>query len=193
MYTHQTREEALWVVVILTDGIANTTDMATGDDITDFATYPLGFCPNPSDPLLPRCQDKDVTTRHADTNALYDADDYARDMADYLGCYPGDTSVTCSAAVDDRVGAVVFTIGLGDDVVENYNEVNGLPYGVSLLRYVAAVGYDGDPGTDPCSGLYGTLAEWKEWCGNYYFSPEGNELVEIFEDIASRIFTRLTY
>jgi hypothetical protein len=62
-----------------------------------------------------------------------------------------------------------------------------------LLRYVAAVGDDGNAATDPCSGLYGSAADWEEWCGNYYFSPTGNDLDLIFEDIASRIFTRIIH
>ena len=73
-------------------------------------------------------------------------------------------------------GAVVFTIGLGDGVLDNTNEASSLPYGTALLRYIAAVGDDGDPGTDPCDDLWEDQYEWQEWCGNYYYSPEGDQL-----------------
>jgi hypothetical protein len=89
-------------------------------------------------------------------------------------------------------GAVMFTIGLGNGVLDTANEVNGKPYGTALLRYIAAVGDDGDPGSDPCSIYWEDAADWEEWCGNYYFSPEGNQLSAVFQDIASRVFTRLT-
>jgi hypothetical protein len=55
-------------------------------------------------------------------------------------------------------------------------------------RYIAAVGYDGDPTTDDCDGV-GTGNS----CGNYYFAEEGFELEAVFEAIASRIFTRITH
>lgn len=188
MFAYQTREDSLWVVILLTDGMANATDIDASDDITNFATYPLGACPN--DWTFPLCQDENVLTRHTSSSPQYDADDYARDMADFVGCYPQGQAAACGSVQGQ--GAVIFTIGLGNGVIDTSNEVNGLPYGVSLLRYIAAVGYDGDPATDPCAGLYDNLDEWKEWCGNYYFSPQGNQLLSVFEDIASRIFTRLS-
>jgi hypothetical protein len=92
-------------------------------------------------------------------------------------------------------GAVIFAIGLGDEVINTINEVHGRPYGADLLRYIARVGYAGDPRlkNDPCKDLYDNLNEYKQWCGNYYFSPTGSQLTRIFEDIASRIFTRLVH
>lgn len=186
MFALETREDALWVVVLLTDGMANTTDVVSGDDITDYTTYPIGYCPNAEDPSLPRCQDKDVTTRHHSGDSAYDADDYARDMADFVGCYPPPLTASACGNVTGQ-GAVIFTIGLGDEVLRLDN--NGRPYGATLLRYIAAVGYDGDPATDPCEGV----TDYTAWCGNYYFSPTGPGLTRIFEDIASRIFTRITH
>jgi hypothetical protein len=187
------REDALWVVVLLTDGLANATDPAPGDNPTEPSSYPIGFCPE--DDTL--CQDTNVRTRHADTSPEYDADDYARDMADFVGCFPTNQAATCT---QEGQGAVIFSIGLGPEVLNNYDgkapeEVNGIPYGVSLLRYVAAVGDDGDPdpNTDPCRDLYGGINEWRRWCGNYYYSPTGNQLNQVFEEIASRIFTRIAH
>ena len=87
MFALETREDALWVVILLTDGMANATTPANSDNVTDFTTYPMGYCPN--DWTEPLCQDESVSTRHVDTDIPnYDADDYARDMADFVGCYP---------------------------------------------------------------------------------------------------------
>jgi hypothetical protein len=64
--------------------------------------------------------------------------------------------------------------------------------GEKLLRYVAGVGDDGDPDTppayEPCFGI-----ATGENCGNYYFAPVGADLLEVFEAIAARIFTRITH
>ena len=187
-FNYQTREDALWVVILLTDGMANATDPESNDDITNFSTYPVGYCPN--EWTFPLCQDEDVSTRHSSGNLMYDADDYARDMADYVGCYPTNQADACGSVQGQ--GAVIFTIGLGEGVIDTSNEVSGLPYGTALLRYIGAVGDDGDPATDPCIPYWEDAADWEEWCGNYYFSPEGNQLSAVFQDIASRVFTRLT-
>lgn len=190
MFAVDTREDALWIVVMLTDGMANVTDQEEDDIVTSQATYPIGFCPDAlGDPntILPNCQDEDVTTRHSDGNANYDADDYARDMADFVGCMPINPAASCGGQTGQ--GAVIFAIGLGDIVLDDINEAHGRPYGATLLRYIAAVGDDGDATTDPCSGI----GNYTTWCGNYYFAPTGNQLNRIFEDIASRIFTRLTH
>jgi hypothetical protein len=166
--------------------MANATILDSGDDITSFPTYPIGFCPYQATP--PLCQDKDVDNYHDNTSPNYDADDYARDMADFVGCMPVAPSGFCSATGQ---GAVIFAIGLGNGVLDSTNEVGGRPYGASLLRYIANVGYDGDPNPalDPCLGE----SDYTAWCGNYYYSPTGNQLSRVFEDIASRIFTRITH
>ena len=164
------------------------------DNIQDYTTYPVGYCPTESDPTFPLCQDKDVSTRHSSTSASYDADDYARDMADYVGCYPVNPASGCGEI--NGQGAVIFAIGLGNGVLDNgclYGtcEAASEPYGATLLRYVANVGYDGDPDPahDPCIDV----SDYTAWCGNYYYSPTGSDLDRVFEDIAARIFTRLTH
>jgi hypothetical protein len=93
---------------------------------------------------------------------------------------------------------VIFAIGLGDLVTDaagcwpSYSPTCHDNAGEQLLRYVAGVGIDNDPtwpdANDPCDGV----AEGVD-CGNYYFSPTGAGLTEVFEAIASRIFTRLTH
>jgi hypothetical protein len=95
-------------------------------------------------------------------------------------------------------GAVIFTIGLGDLMTDTqacapyYDGACEPDLGEQLMRYVAGAGDDNDPGTDwtqdPCY-----LKPTRASCGNYYFSPTGAGLMEVFEAIASRIFTRLTH
>jgi hypothetical protein len=198
MFTYEQRDEALWVVVVLTDGMANTTDREESDDVFAPASYPIGFCPDAQDgpPVFPMCQDEDVDTHHDDGTPEYDADDYARDMADFVGCLSVNPAPDCA---DEGQGAIIFAIGLGDGVQDNGCdrgvceggglEIEAKPYGASLLRYIAAVGDDGNSDTDPCA----LISDYTRWCGNYYFAPEGPQLSRIFEDIASRIFTRITH
>ena len=206
MFAKNTREESLWVVVLLTDGMANATFPADSppDNITEFSTYPMGYCPNAigdaSDPsLYPLCQDHNVSSRHSRSSSNYDADDYARDMADFVGCMPINWAAGCPTSIDSTTGktvsgqgALIYAIGLGDGVLDTTNEAHGKPYGATLLRYIAAVGYDGDPNTDVCPTPH-SLNDYKNWCGNYYYAPQGPQLTKIFEDIASRIFTRLVH
>ena len=76
-----TRDESLWVVILLTDGTANIGYKPDG--VT-------AYCPNAN--IFNFCQDTrvdgsiDVDSRHnaATQPSLYDPDDYTRDMADYL-------------------------------------------------------------------------------------------------------------
>jgi Flp pilus assembly protein TadG len=209
MFALETRPSALWVVVLLTDGAANTTfrkgDIyeSSPDRINDYSTYPMGYCPNPwQDPF---CIDWDVTTRHLKLSdgtypSNYDAEDYARDMADFVGCPPQITNVTPTPDPDNTCvevsgqGAVIFSIGLGQKVLDHNNEINGKPFGATLLRYISRVGYssNSNPANDPCL-TYDQAGDYTSWCGNYYYSPSGNQLVHVFEDIASRIFTRLVH
>jgi len=125
------REDALWVVVLLTDGAANASTDISG-------TLQFGFCPPPTHGTPPYCRDASAATRHCadpDTRTRceakggvwdpnnYDADDFARDMADFVG-------------LDQK--ALTFTIGLGKLVV---NAPQGDPdAGEKLLQYAADVG-----------------------------------------------------
>ncbi len=193
------RDEAVWIVILLSDGGAN----AARDD----ATPPEWICPGGPDVptwVTPFCRDADTSSRHVSTNALYDADDAARDAADWVGC-PDSNSFPpiaptippgCAAQAPGGQGAVIFTIALGDLTVENecdiYYSDHGLTcdpdLGEQLMRYVAAVGDDNNPTTDACAS---TPSE--DDCGNYYFSPTGAGLMDVFEALASRIFTRITH
>ena len=135
------RQGSLWVVVLLTDGSANGGPF-------DEATSQAVACPNSTwNPQNgPLCRDSSSNTRHCgpfdmarcilNGNGLpipdnpggfiagvqdlnhYDADDYARDMADYVG-------------IDQN--ALIFTIGLGKQV----GLPVGDPAGERLLQYAA--------------------------------------------------------
>jgi len=182
------REDALWIVILLTDGAANATLPASDDVLTSAATMratlPFGHCPSGTFGSPPFCRDTNPDSRHAAGTSSYDADDYARDMADFVACSA--TSPAPGCAVGGQ-SAAIFTIGLGPLVLRSSG--GSKPDGGALLRYIAAVGDDGDPATDLCQGI----TDYTVWCGNYYYSPTGSRLDKVFEDIASRLFTRLTH
>jgi Flp pilus assembly protein TadG len=160
----------------------------------------------------PYCRDGRSETRHDWTDFWYDVEDAAKDAADRLGCYqnsnPG-RSTHCSTwdgdkgyggpGVDDGFEALVFSIGMGPTLLaascdHNYYDGSDLDHtcepdlGERLLRYVAAVGDDGNPDTDLCEG-----APPGTDCGNYYYRASATDLDTVFDDIAKRIFTRLTH
>jgi len=95
------------------------------------------------------------------------------------------TVVTGQEPIGNDIG--IFSIGLGDVVKTNAMGVVTESYGEDLLRYMAAVGDDGDRDTDPCASI-----TYKTSCGQYYYAPSGDELLPIFEEIASRIYTRIS-
>jgi hypothetical protein len=144
--------------------------------------------------VQPFCRDPWSGTRHAFGDSDFDTDDAARNAADFVGC---DATTPAADCTSTGQGAVIFSIGLGELMTEANVDACETAYGAgscepdlgeSLLRYVAAVGDDGDPGTDPCSAIAAGNS-----CGNYYFSPTGSGLLKVFEAIASRIFTRITH
>jgi hypothetical protein len=192
--TDPIREEAVWIVILLTDGGANA---ATDKD----GAWVCPGSPGVANWVEPLCRDPIAATRHISTAPEYDPDDAARDLADWVGCLDSNTPPAkqfggCAAlAPTYGQGAVIFTIGLGE-LVTNNTSCNGTVWGAAceldvgekLMRYIAAVGDDGNPLTDPCQ----TAVVGKD-CGNYYYSPTGAGLLEVFEAIASRIFTRITH
>lgn len=146
-------------------------------------------------------------TRNESSQAAlyYSAEDYARDIVDVNAltvggrtCRPGPVANTCVSELYNYneahegtrlIGApmALYTIGLGPNVTFGPDRSGEL-----LLRYMAAVGDDGDRVTDPCLSSPGNPLGRGVNCGNYYFAPDTTQLVPIFEDIARRIFTRLT-
>lgn len=141
------RQEALWVVILLTDGVANA-----GYDEHGLYFCPVGTWINPDVP--PKCNDGRSATRHAAGSGAYDAEDYAYDAADF-------------DAVSQH--ALIFTIGLGDKVIQPSSE-DGTPLGKLFLEYAA----------DKGDGLY-------------TFAPDSAALLVIFQEIANNILTRLAH
>jgi len=148
------REDALWAVILLTDGAANA----------GYDKFDNPICPEYTWVREPFCRDLDArpsltstyNARHIFTQTtLYDADDYARDMVDFVA--------------EDQ-NALIYSVGLGSLVQAiSDGEVTNTPPGETLLKYSASKGF-----------------------GVYYFAPGGDQLVDIFNEIGSKIATRLT-
>jgi Flp pilus assembly protein TadG len=194
MFAQASRPDALWVVIFLSDGAANASNATTG--------HIYGYCPT-TDWTSPFCRDLladplNLNSHHNGTSdpLHYDADDYARDSADFVGCAQTDLRELCASShlPSGGQGALVFTIGLGNQVTKRYPG-DDMPAGVALLRYIAAVGGGSDPinipASDPCHE-YNIAMDWQSNCGNYYYDATGNKLIPVFEEIASRIFTRIS-
>jgi Flp pilus assembly protein TadG len=170
-----TRQEALWVVILLTDGTANA---GSGYDVSGTLQYycPTGLRDTNQIGVHPLCNDGtnkglyDAGGHYINRHSLaanlpnYDAADFAYDMADYVGLpYPAGQ------------GALIYAIGLGP-LVNNYPMSNPVPppatigLGKLFLKYAS---------TDITSGLY-------------YDAPSPAQLTEIFRKIAENIATRLS-
>ncbi len=148
------RRDALWVVILLTDGAANA---------------PASFCPsdwweNPfcrsflTDAAWKRyCVAGTYTYCTGEGGvvdpAKYNTDDYARDMFDFVG---------------REQEALIYTIGLGDQVQTSLPVVYGKGAGERLLEYGARVGE-----------------------GAAIFVDAGGQLVAAFGQILDSISTRL--
>ncbi|MGD0750638.1 MAG: vWA domain-containing protein [Anaerolineales bacterium] len=165
------RQDVLWVVILLTDGVPNA---GHNDDATIY------FCPQDTWSLLPRCNHGDPNPADrlkAPVNgpfALeYDASDYAYDMADFVGLpYPKGQN------------ALLYTIGLGPEV-DNYaqpgyvdpNNTDLTDYPLSkneglgriFLNYAAAAGR-----------------------GSAFYAAQPSDLDKIFTLIGSNIATRIS-
>ena len=120
------RLNSLWVVILLTDGVANA----------GYGGSPLTYyCPNttwyggPTVPFL--CNDAISATRHGpSTSSDYDAEDYAYDEADFVGK---------STALGGQ-GAYLYTIGLGTQVTKPSTVPPFDKLGSIFLQYAATVG-----------------------------------------------------
>jgi hypothetical protein len=182
-----TRQDVLWVVILLTDGVPNA---GYSDDPT-----PTYFCPSSTwgnqAEILPVCDNGNVaadwypydaahpsTTRPpvpttAQPDAAYDALAYAFDQADFVGLPYDSANPTHSGQ-----NALIYTIGLGSELsASNYpvgsftDPVTGVSnenLGKVFLNYAAQVGH-----------------------GLYYEAPDSSQLNTIFRSIGSDIATRL--
>jgi hypothetical protein len=188
------RPEAVWIVVLLTDGAANAAIDDTQTTEPDLWLCPLSGAEGQTW-VEPFCRDDEFEVGPGEYG--FDTEDAAESMAQFVGCPNPDLPQPGGCPAAGGQGAVIFTIGLGKLVTEN-TTCNPTAYplgcqpdaGEQLLRYVAAVGDDGNPGTDECAE---TGAGVGVDCGNYYFAQAGLDLEEIFEAIAARIFTRITH
>jgi hypothetical protein len=211
----QGRVDSVWVIVMLSDGATNLSDLPDAADVNNPvpAGYIYGFCggdptfPNPNRMWdRPWCTDSDPSTRHcgpfhADASECppgaiwvgnntppYDAEDYARDITDRV-------ALIYSANANEPTGGeeiAIYTIGLGKAAAPpDYD-------GEMMLRYMANIGDDSirnpipDDVTDafppdPCDGVGPQTS-----CGQYYYAPSAIFLTQIFEKIAGSIFTRIS-
>lgn len=214
------RPGAVWVMVFLSDGFANASDTAATSGGFVPASYTNGFCAGKITNVAADarfwpsfCVDRDISTRYClDTasgtcppstswvtnpSPLYSVEDYARDMADSAAMTvnhstdPLDTKYNPNEPIGNDIA--IYTIGLGAVTPDQSYLTTHPGYGTGekLLRYMAAVGDDGDRVTDPCK-IAGVDITARTSCGNYYFAPSGDQLLPIFEDIASRIYTRIS-
>ncbi len=204
-------DAAVWVIVLISDGAANMTDQAADENDWWTCPAPLGSSFPKWRNVQPFCRDRDghnpaFTTRHCPSREVcqdtrfcddpptctrswytnwgetvtetiqwsYDADDYARDIADLASSHK----------------IAIYAVGLGSLIQGD---------GEELLRYIADVGDDGDLRTAPC----GSDAYWDDesvsplpgqfqQCGNYYYAADAAQLERVLEDIAKRIFSRIT-
>ncbi len=237
------RPSALWVIILLSDGLVNIADIPDATVQDPFFTsgikvaeYPNGYCgvtntPTLANPVALWSTSCVYTTTFSATTRIcgpyhdsqascppgatwvntntppYGALDYARDMIDVTalrvncpsGSHPGEDCLANNGGTSTRYNSnehprgstgpagtnlAIYSIGLGKVVAEAGRPVK---VGEALLRYMAAVGDDGDRVTDPCQGVGSATT-----CGNYYYAPSGAQLQGVFEDIAKRVFTRLS-
>jgi Flp pilus assembly protein TadG len=167
------RQNALWVVILLTDGAANASvSLITGTD-DDTAPEYFGYCPDTTW-TQPFCRDPwsdPDSSRPVKGSITYDSADFAYDMIDL---------VADRDPVQNIAQKLIFSIGLGNLVTENsacWDSINNIPNGLcdpkagqKLLEYAANVGD-----------------------GNYYFAPNTNQLKRVFQAIAENIAFRLTH
>jgi len=211
----QGRVDSVWVIVILSDGATNLSDLPDSADVNNPvpAGYIYGFCggdptfPNPNRMWdRPWCTDSDPSTRHCgpfhadatecppgaiwvgNNSPPYDVEDYARDITDRV-------ALIYSANANEPTGGeeiAIYTIGLGKAAAPpDYD-------GEMMLRYMANIGDDSirnpipDDGADafppdPCESVGPQTS-----CGQYYYAPSPIFLTQIFEKIAGSIFTRIS-
>lgn len=213
----QGRIDSVWVIVFLSDGATNLSDLPDASDPNNPVPsgYVNGFCGGAHGARLwtnePNtdywwCKDSDPAVRHCgpfhansgecppganwvgNNTPPYDTEDYALDMTDRV-------ALLKSANPNEPTGGediAIYTIGLGKAAEPpDYD-------GEELLRYMANIGNDNvrnpvpdisgdDFVPDPCDG-----APHQTSCGQYYYSPSSAYLKQIFEKIAGSIFTRIS-
>jgi hypothetical protein len=191
------RPNGVWVMVFLSDGIANLSD--THDTNSNVpADFNYGYCGdspdnnsfwpsfcidwNGPDSAGRYCIDSNPATcppntNYTNTSKPYSVEDYAYDMVD-------DAALLVSNNESEPLGQniIIYSVGLG-----------AASNGEAILRYMANVGDEGSRGNDACNPLPpATPTPPQTNCGNYYYAPSGSYLNQIFESIANRIFTKIS-
>lgn len=182
------RSSSLWVLLLLTDGAANSGHDSVGNRLCPAAvnSYDWWEAPNQH----PLCRDANTKVRHCWDNTLnsagvndcmsasypvgtsssvdqshYDGDDRARDMFDVVS----------------RNNTLIFTIGMGSQTKLNAPryDVNGDAPGIVLLQY----------------GAFGTTYAMTPYSGAlkglYYYGNNASDLTRIFLKIANNLATRI--
>ncbi len=213
----QGRIDSVWVIVLLSDGATNMSDLPQGvidnKETNVPAGYTNGFCGGAIESRMwdkPWCTDSDPSTRHcgpfhSDSSECppgsiwvgnntpdYDVEDYARDMTDRVALLFSPNMDEPPIADEYADEIAIYTIGLGKAAAPpDYD-------GEEMLRYMANIGDDNarnpvpdiigdDYPPDPCDG-----APVQTSCGQYYYAPSSDDLKAIFETIAGSIFTRIS-
>ncbi|HSO26959.1 MAG TPA: VWA domain-containing protein [Anaerolineales bacterium] len=160
------RADSIWVVVLLTDGAANRTDPMPG--------FPNGYCPSSTwiqAGCFANCGQPGYPDCYCPICRDIDGTDTRHDFDSEPSLYDAEDYARDRAdelATLSNRDMIIFTIGLGDQVVSTlYGTPNA---GEQLLEYIADVG-----------------------TGAYFASATADDLGAIFEDIAQRIFTRITH
>ena len=215
----QGRVDSVWIIVFLSDGTTNVSDLPDAGDLNNpvDAGYVNGFCDgaigarlwtNEPSTNYSWCTDSDPATRHCGpfhsaagecpagatwnvSSPPYDTEDYARDMTDRVALvYPEYPADSPEPKGGDEIA--IYAIGLGKAAKPpDYD-------GETLLRYMANIGDDNfrNPIPDDVADAYppdpcdGVAPQTS--CGQYYYAPSGVYLTQIFEKVAGSIFTRIT-
>ncbi len=130
------------------------------------------------------------------TTTEYTVYDYALDQIDDAGLqYSANKKEVESVTTD----IAMYSIGLGgadatwSGVDLDGNAITSGPIGEYLLRYMAKIGDDGERATDECfDAVTGVQVAAKNSCGQYFYAPSGAGLRAIFNEISTRIYSRLT-
>jgi hypothetical protein len=189
------RPTSVWVMVFLSDGIANLSDTHATNPVIP-AGFRYGFCGD--DPgtsfWSSYCIDRNMNY----PGGMNSTGRYCID-ANPGECPPGTTSTSVSGpySVEDYAFDMVYAAALlesananeptGEDIILYSIGLDAARAGADVLRYMANVGDEGSRLNDPCVGLPAT-----QNCGNYYYAPTGAYLSQIFESIATRIFTKIS-
>ena len=183
-FAGDSRQQALWVVILLTDGMANA-----GHSIE---TTPLTYyCPDDTWDgvdinLQPFCNDgnpaadatrppRPIVPRPAAPSPHYDASDYAYDMADFVG----------KPASEGGQYALIYTIGLGP-TVDRYPQSSYVdPYNTDLIKYPNSRN----------EGLGRIFLNYASHVGRgqSFYASAPADLDEVFRLIGNNIATRLAH